>query len=93
MKSTELQRAKELELHEFLANPRSYIVGFLERRKAANEAVRNSKGIPAPKQRELAECAGFYNKMLNAVVAAFKGDNIRLLESLEMPQPAGTPNP
>jgi hypothetical protein len=92
-KTTALQRAKELELHEFLSRPHDYIMGFLERRKAANKAVEDGRGLPADLQRENTEKAAFYNQMLNAVVQAFKGDNIRLLETLEMPHPAGTVNP
>jgi len=79
-----IKKLMDKEYHEFTTNPVGFIMGFLSRRKAANEALKaageskSHSGLT-----ELAETAAFYNRMLNAAKDAFKGKPEEFIKLLE----------
>ncbi len=78
-----IKKLMDKEYHEFTTNPVGFIMGFLSRRKAANEALKAAAGKSAKGLTELAEIATFYNSVFNAAVVAFKGKPDEFIKLLE----------
>lgn len=83
MEKTEIQKINDLEIHAFKTQDVfTFFKGFMERRKKANEALKQ-EGMPANVARILAEKAAHYNGLFTAATEAVKGENGAILKMLE----------
>lgn len=83
MEDVERQKINDLEVHSFKTQDVcNFFKGFLERRKAANEALKQ-QGLPSNEMKILATRAAHYNGLFTAATEAVKGDNRAIVQMLE----------